>query len=64
MKDIKDLYFVRKEDIEILREEGLILNDSLISECMLSVVDGKMLYNIHFDTSTQRWKAYTFLLFK
>ena len=58
---MKDLYGIRKEDVDRLKQSGYISDENHIGEYGKSETDGSVLYWVSFDTSEQKNKAFDFL---
>lgn len=58
---MKDLYGITQEDVDRLKEAGLIPEDIYIGEYGKSECDGSMLYWVNFNNSVEKQKAFDFL---
>lgn len=61
---MKDLYGLRMEDIENLKQMGHLDKDTVVCNDGKSIIDESPLYAVTFDTSEQRYKAYNVIFGK
>jgi len=58
---MKDLYGLRKEQVDKLKTVGLLDNNSIVYKDGNSIIDGQQLFVVGFNTSEERDIAYDFI---
>lgn len=58
---MKDLYGIRKEDVDMLKQFGYISDETYVGEYGKSEIDGADLYWVAFDTSEEKNQAFNLL---